>query len=100
MTDRGAIILAMGKALRRSEPALHEATYQRLGIPVLGRIEGAGQVEGGDCVWVDQNTLAIGRGVRTNQSGIEQMARILARSASRCWATTCRCGWARKRACI
>ena len=78
MTDHGAIILSMGKALRRSEPALHEATYQRLGIPVLGRVEGAGQVEGGDCVWVDQNTLAIGRGVRTNQSGIEQMARILA----------------------
>ena len=77
MSDRGAIILSMGKALRRSEPALHEATYDRLGIPVVGRIEGAGQVEGGDCVWVDANTLAIGRGVRTNQSGIEQMARIL-----------------------
>ncbi len=53
MTDHGAIILSMGKALRRTEPALHEAAYQRLGIPVLGRIEGAGQVEGGDCVWVD-----------------------------------------------
>jgi N-dimethylarginine dimethylaminohydrolase len=78
MSDSGAIILSMGKALRRSEPALHETVYQRLGIPVLGRVEGIGQVEGGDCVWVDANTLAIGRGVRTNQSGIEQTARILA----------------------
>ena len=34
MTDHGAIILSMGKALRRTEPALHEAAYQRLGIPI------------------------------------------------------------------
>jgi N-dimethylarginine dimethylaminohydrolase len=78
MTERGAIILAMGKALRRGEPALHEAAYAKLGIPVLGRIEAPGQVEGGDCVWLDPNTLAIGRGVRTNQAGIEQIAAILA----------------------
>lgn len=77
MTDRGAVILAMGKALRSGEPALHEEAYRRLGIPVLGRIEPPGQVEGGDCVWVDRATLAIGRGVRTNQAGIEQMARLL-----------------------
>jgi len=78
MTSRGAVILAMGKALRRSEPALHEAAYERLGIPVLGRVEESGQVEGGDCVWVDEMTLAIARGVRTNQSGIEQVAKLLA----------------------
>lgn len=77
MTNRGAIILSMGKALRRPEPALHEDTYGRLGIPVLGRIHGDGQVEGGDCVWVDAHTLAIGRGVRTNQAGIQQMANLL-----------------------
>ncbi|WP_245445053.1 dimethylarginine dimethylaminohydrolase family protein [Pseudaminobacter soli (ex Li et al. 2025)] len=77
MTDHGALILSMGKALRKDEPALHEATYARLGIPILGRVEGAGQVEGGDCVWVDKHTLAIGRGVRTNQEGIQQLANIL-----------------------
>jgi N-dimethylarginine dimethylaminohydrolase len=68
----------MGKALRRGEPSLHEAAYERLGIPIVGRIEQPGQVEGGDCVWVDGNTLAIGRGVRTNQAGIEQMTDMLA----------------------
>ena len=77
MTDHGAIILSMGKPLRRAEPALHEDTYKRLGIPVLGRITDPGQVEGGDCVWVDGKTLAIGRGVRTNQDGIQQMANLL-----------------------
>lgn len=78
MTEAGAVILSMGKALRLAEPALHAATYERLGIPVLGRVNAPGQVEGGDCVWVDDKTLAIGRGVRTNQPGIEQIAAILA----------------------
>lgn len=78
MTDHGAIILSMGKALRRPEPGLHEAAYARMGIPVLGRVEAPGTVEGGDCVWVDAQTLAIGRGVRTNEAGIRQVAAILA----------------------
>lgn len=77
VTERGAIILSMGKPLRTPEPALHEAAYRRLGVPILGRVEAPGQVEGGDCVWVDRTTLAIGRGVRTNQVGIQQMANLL-----------------------
>jgi N-dimethylarginine dimethylaminohydrolase len=78
MTDHGAIILSMGKALRAPEPGLHAAAYERLGIPILGRIEAPGQVEGGDCVWVDRATLAVGRGVRTNEAGIRQLAALLA----------------------
>ncbi|RWX71150.1 amidinotransferase [Mesorhizobium sp. M4B.F.Ca.ET.089.01.1.1] len=77
MTDRGALILSMGKSLRASEPSLHEETYSRLGIPILGRVEAPGQVEGGDCVWVDSRTLAIGRGVRSNQEGIQQVSNLL-----------------------
>ncbi|MDG4894354.1 MULTISPECIES: dimethylarginine dimethylaminohydrolase family protein [unclassified Mesorhizobium] len=77
MTDRGALILSMGKPLRAKEPSLHEETYRRLGVPILGRVEPPGQVEGGDCVWVDARTLAIGRGVRTNQEGIQQVANLL-----------------------
>jgi N-dimethylarginine dimethylaminohydrolase len=77
MTDHGAIILAMGKALRRTEPGLHEAAYKRMGVPILGRVEAPGQVEGGDCVWVDARTLAVGRGVRINQDGIQQLSNLL-----------------------
>lgn len=77
MTEHGAVILSMGKALRRTEPALHEAAYRRLGIPILGRVDAPGTVEGGDCVWIDRETLAIGRGVRSNQTGIQQVANML-----------------------
>ncbi|KRA00135.1 amidinotransferase [Mesorhizobium sp. Root157] len=78
MSDHGAILLSMGKALRASEPALHGAAFTRMGIPTLGRIEAPGTVEGGDCVWVDARTLAVGRGVRTNEAGIRQLADMLA----------------------
>jgi N-dimethylarginine dimethylaminohydrolase len=67
----------MGKPLRAGEPSLHEETYKRLGIPILGRVEAPGQVEGGDCVWLDARTLAIGRGVRSNQEGIQQLSNLL-----------------------
>lgn len=77
MTDRGAVILSMGKVLRTPEPSLHEAAYRRMGIPILGRVEAPGTVEGGDCVWIDRTTLAIGRGVRSNQDGIQQVSNIL-----------------------
>lgn len=77
VTDRGAVILSMGKKLREPETGLHEAAYRRLGVPILGRIEKPGQVEGGDCVWIDRVTLAVGRGVRTNEDGIRQLAQLL-----------------------
>lgn len=77
MTGRGALILSMGKPLRAGEPSLHEETYKRLGIPILGRVEAPGQVEGGDCVWLDARTLAIGRGLRSNQEGIQQLSNLL-----------------------
>jgi dimethylargininase len=78
MTNKGAIILRMGKPARGLEPALHKAAYIKAGIPILGEIQAPGTIEGGDCVWVTKNILAIGRGVRSNQSGIEQMQAMLA----------------------
>ena len=78
MTDRGAVLLRPGKELRLPEVALHEATYRALGIPILGRIEAPGTVEGGDTLWLDSQTLAVGRGYRTNDEGIRQLAAILA----------------------
>lgn len=74
----GAIILRMGKPRRLDEDRLHERLYEKLGIPIIGRIRSPGTVEGGDCFWVDSTTLAVGRGFRTNQPGIDQLSYILA----------------------
>jgi len=77
ITDYGAICLNMGKEQRRGEPGRHREYYQQLGIPVLGEIEPPGTVEAGDVVWLDQKTLLVGRGYRTNGAGIEQLAGLL-----------------------
>lgn len=78
ITDAGAILCRPGKELRRGEVDLAEQTYGELGIPVIGRIEAPGTVEGGDCLWIDSRTLAVGRGYRTNADGIDQLREILA----------------------
>ena len=74
----GAVILRPGKPLRAGEADLHESFYTSQGIPVVGRIEAPGTFEGGDSFWLDATTLAVGRGFRTNQAGIDQMAALLA----------------------
>ena len=78
MTDKGAVLLRPGKELRRDEPALHAQSYAQLGIPILGAVEAPGTVEGGDTLWLDDTTLAVGRGYRTNADGIRQLSLILA----------------------
>ena len=77
MTDAGAILLRPGKELRLPEVGLAERSYIELGIPILGRIEAPGTVEGGDTVWLDERTLAVGRGYRTNDEGIRQLRSLL-----------------------
>lgn len=76
-TNAGAILLRPGKALRLPEVELAEQTYRELGIPIAGRIEAPGTVEGGDTLWLDERTLAVGRGYRTNDEGIRQLRAIL-----------------------
>lgn len=77
MTDGGAIILSMGKDLRRGEEAAMAETFRRLEIPVLATLSGDARAEGGDMFWLDQATLAIGVGFRTNLAGVEQLRAAL-----------------------
>jgi dimethylargininase len=77
-TNDGAILCRMGKDLRSAEVDLAEQTMLDLGIPIVGRIQAPGTVEGGDCLWIDERTLAVGEGYRTNAEGIRQLTSILA----------------------
>lgn len=73
----GAVLLNPGKPLRVGEVALHERFYEVAGIPILGRIEAPGTFEGGDAFFLDSSTIAVGRGFRTDQAGIEQFRAIV-----------------------
>lgn len=77
MTNRGAILCNMGKAARAGEADAQAAAYSSLGIPILGEISGTGRLEGGDFLWLDEATAVVGRGYRTNDEGIEQLADLL-----------------------
>lgn len=75
--SKGMIICNMGKAERSAEPAAQEAVFHAMGIPIHGAIIGDGRVEGGDVAWIDEKTLVIGRGYRTNDEGIRQLRKLL-----------------------
>ena len=77
ITDRGAIILRMGKLLRRGEEAAMARRLEDLGIPILDALHGDGLAEGGDLLWVDHDTLAVGQGFRTNPEGLRQLTAML-----------------------
>lgn len=77
VSDRGVVLCGMGKASRCDEPAAQGRTFERLGIPVLGAITGAGRLEGGDALWLDSDTLAVGLGYRTNGEGVRQLRELL-----------------------
>jgi dimethylargininase len=77
VTDRGTIVLSMGKERRRGEEEPLARTLQDCGVPVFGRLEGDARVEGGDTLWLDHDTLAVGRGFRTNAEGVRQLRGLL-----------------------
>ncbi len=77
MTDRGAILLRPGKIERRREPQAVAVDLEAAGVPILGRLEDPACAEGGDMLWLDATTLAVGRGYRTNDEGIAALRELL-----------------------
>ncbi|MFL5737595.1 MAG: dimethylarginine dimethylaminohydrolase family protein [Actinomycetota bacterium] len=77
MTPAGAIPLRPGKEGRRSEPHAELTDLERAAVPVLKGIRPPGTAEGGDMFFLDEGTLAVGRGYRTNDAGIDQLRALL-----------------------
>jgi N-dimethylarginine dimethylaminohydrolase len=75
--DKGAILCNMGKEARTGEPAALELAYKDAGIPIIGAISGDGLLEGGDVVWIEERTLLVGQGYRTNAEGIRQFRELV-----------------------
>jgi dimethylargininase len=77
VTDHGAIILSMGKSQRRGEEAAMAQRFEQLGMPILYTLQGDARAEGGDLLWIDHDTLAVGLGFRTNAEGLRQLREAL-----------------------
>lgn len=77
VTDRGAILLRSGKPNRRGEENFVARWFATAGVPIVGRIEAPGTVDGGDVFWLRHDLLCVGRTLRTNQTGIDQLLSLV-----------------------
>jgi N-dimethylarginine dimethylaminohydrolase len=77
VTAAGAVLLRPGKEGRRGEPDAFATDLEGAGVAVVGRLEAPATAEGGDMFPLDEGTLAVGRGYRTNDEGISQLRRLL-----------------------
>ncbi len=77
VTDQGTVVLRMGKKLRRGEEAPMARRLKALGIPVFYTLHAGARAEGGDLLWLDNDTLAVGLSPRTNIDGLRQLNEAL-----------------------
>jgi N-dimethylarginine dimethylaminohydrolase len=77
VSKAGLILCSMGKAERATEPAAQQRALQAGTVVIAGTITPPGRLEGGDLIWIDNQTLAVGRGYRTNLEGIRQLRALL-----------------------
>ena len=76
-SEGGIILASMGKASRAGEPRAQERELRGCGWPIAGSIAAPGHLEGGDLIWLDARTLAVGQGARTDAEGIRQLTALL-----------------------
>ena len=75
-TAHGYVKLRLGLETREGEEEWMSQVLHSLGEPCVGAIEAPGTVEGGDVVLAG-SVAFVGRSVRTNQEGAEQLAALL-----------------------
>jgi len=74
MSDAGAILLRPGKESRRDEVAAIRADLEANVMPIAAELTAPALAEGGDTLWLDDTTLVVGLGYRTNATGAAQIA--------------------------
>jgi dimethylargininase len=77
VSDRGAVLLRPGKEGRRIEVDAMRADVVEAGLPIAAALEPPALAEGGDLIWLDERTLLVGRGYRTNDEGVQALADAL-----------------------
>jgi N-dimethylarginine dimethylaminohydrolase len=74
VTDAGAILLRPGKEARRDEVVAIREDFQAAGVSIASELTAPALAEGGDALWLDESTLVVGLGYRTNATGAAQIA--------------------------
>jgi len=77
VADTGAILLRPGKKKRRGEAKRMAADFAAAGVPITAELTDPARAEGGDTMWLDETTLLVGLGYRTNEAAIGQLTAAL-----------------------
>lgn len=76
-TPDGALVGRFRYLERKGEEIAGKRTLEELGETVLPKQITRGAMEGGDCFWLDAETLVIGNGNRSTYSGFENAKEIM-----------------------
>ena len=77
LTPAGAILGRPASTVRAGEERLIARRLADLGIPILRSISGTGTFEGADAAWLDERTVLLATGLRTNAEGAAQVESAL-----------------------
>jgi arginine deiminase len=77
MTPEGAIVGRPASTLRAGEERFVARRLAALGVPILRSVRGKGTFEGADAAWIDQQTVLLATGLRTNTEGASQVSSLL-----------------------
>jgi dimethylargininase len=77
IADDGAVLLRLGKEQRVDEARTLEPALTEAGVRIAARMESPATADGGDMFWLDEETLLVGRGYRTNDAGVETIRAAL-----------------------
>lgn len=78
MTPQGAILARPASTVRAGEERQVARRLADLGMPILRTLTGTATFEGADLMWLTSEAVIIGRGLRTNQQALDQIAAVLA----------------------
>jgi len=75
--EGGAVIGNMANQIRQGEEQLLTERLVEFGVPIYHTVHGPGWFEAGNVVWLDEETVAVGRSMTTNGEGIDQVRTVL-----------------------
>lgn len=73
----GAIVTRLAPRMRHGEELPITRTLAKAGMPILRTLTGTSMAEGGSFAWLNSSTAVIGRSIRINDQGIDQIADVL-----------------------
>lgn len=80
VTQAGYVLARMKSAVRRAETRIVEAALHHLAIPTLMKTKAPATIEGGDLIFLNEETLLLGVGNRTNRRGLRELIKAATKS--------------------